>query len=141
MLLVICSNGDGSSASYKQAEQAFVKRLYAQKASSIPNGTNIKTFSNPKVTLPNVNDQMSTQIFLSVLLNKMNIDPYEAKLSWKAELYKEFGYTFVTFYLTPENPSFSFGDINTSTKHKKDLKDKPKASGFRGFLNKLFGKD
>ena len=129
MLIIICSNGDGNSASYNQAEQAFVRRLLDQKASSIPKDTKIKTFSNPQANFPDVNNQMTTQMFLTVLLKKMSIDPYEAKLSWKAELFKEFGYTFVTFFCTADNPSYSF-----------EVTEKPKAPSLKGFLNALFGR-
>jgi hypothetical protein len=107
-LIIICSNGDGAAAPYKQAEQAFVRRFVAQKGALVPSGTQVRTFPKPNANLPDVNNPMTTQAFLSVLLNLMGVDPQRAMLSWKAERFNELGYTFVPFLCTADNSSYSF---------------------------------
>jgi len=95
MLIVLCSNGDNQSATYKKAEQAFVERTLLKKP-NIPNSTSVRTFVKPGASLPDVNNKPATQAFLFALLSRMKIDP---NMGYKAELYKDGGYTFVVFYL------------------------------------------
>ena len=129
MLIIICSNGDPKDPVYHSAEVSFIQRILTQKGSTIPNDKQFKTFSNPNAKFPDVNNQFATQSYLTTLLHRIGVDPYKAQLSWKAELYKEFGYTFVIFFCTADNPTYSF-----------NIKETPKGSGLKGFLQALFGK-
>jgi hypothetical protein len=100
-MIILCSNGDSQSSSYKSTENHFLQHLvYVIKRGQIPDGTVVKTFSKPNSPLPNPNGQESFKAFIIVLLNLMGINPWVSNVSWEAELYKEFGYTFLVFLLT-----------------------------------------
>jgi hypothetical protein len=107
-LLIVCSNGDQATSEYRQAEDAFLARFVSQKGALLLPNTKVRIFAKPGASLPDVNNQSATYTYLSVLVSLMGIDPQEARLSWKAEMFDELGYTFVTFLCTADNPSYSF---------------------------------
>ncbi len=100
MLICILSNGDRQSSSYISAENQFFHNLkHVTKKGQIPDDTDVKFLAGPTINIPNPNDKNNTEAYLFAFLNQAGV-VWGANFSWKAELYKEFGYTFLVYYIT-----------------------------------------
>ena len=102
MLICILSNGDRNSSSYISSEKQFIHNLkHVTKKGQIPDDVEIKIIAGPTINIPNPNDKTSTQEYLFAFLKQAG-KTWGNHLSWEAELYKQFGYTFLVYFVTGE---------------------------------------
>jgi hypothetical protein len=92
-VVIICCKAEMSSSDFRAPLKKIVDTYQYHK--NVPADA-IKYFVSPKITLPDINDQMFCNMFIFASLTANKIKQPN-NMSWNADLYKEGNYSFIVF--------------------------------------------